>query len=94
MCGEHAASDFSIALTRGSSPRVRGTPNRTHTQNCHTWDHPRVCGEHKANPEIFDVLLQDHPRVCGEHNIQLDVWQSYQGSSPRVRGTPIICHVS
>ena len=87
VCGEHEIMVSCLTILLGSSPRVRGTPNRTHTQNCHTWDHPRVCGEHKANPEIFDVLLQDHPRVCGEHHLPLRLRRVQLGSSPRVRGT-------
>ena len=37
---------MAIPRLAGIIPAHAGNTNRTRTQDCHTWDHPRACGEH------------------------------------------------
>ena len=44
VCGEQTVLLSVTEITKGSSPRVRGT-GRTQNKRVVIWDHPRVCGE-------------------------------------------------
>ena len=85
-CGEHRNPLHDDLVTRGSSPRVRGTPPapfgwtpcpRFIPAGAGNTDvrHPQSCG------------LPVHPRGCGEHLPPNPIIVSDSGSSPRVRGT-------
>ena len=89
MCGEHEYCHCGGGALRGSSPHVRGAPNR--------------CSEHRAVFGIIPACAgstclvskhcsrkRDHPRMCGEHAIRCARQCPTTGSSPRVRGAP--CH--
>ena len=86
MCGEHAASDFSIALTRGSSPRVRGTRQSSPHGYRLTGIIP-ACAGNTRRSRIRRKDSRDHPRVCREHVMDVGDSTVEPGSSPRVRGT-------
>ena len=86
MCGEHADSDFSIALTRGPSPRVRGTRGFVLRDACRVGIIP-ACAGNTAEFATWVQANRDHPRVCREHVMDVGDSTVEPGSSPRVRGT-------
>ena len=92
MCGEHAASDFSIALTRGSSPRVRGTPKEARDGPANRRIIPACAGNTLPTSQARRRHW-DHPRVCGEHRVGTVQGIPIGGSSPRVRGTRLVSGV-
>ena len=86
-CGELPCSTARSSPFRGSSPRMRGTPN-----------HPRACdlarriipahaGNSPARPRAR-APSADHPRACGELRFVSPSSSAASGSSPRMRGTP------
>ena len=86
VCGEQHLSFNSTLITRGSSPRVRGTGIECFA----LYADPRfipACAGNSGNTLGFDNVRAVHPRVCGEQSGT--VWRSLSGigSSPRVRGT-------
>ena len=88
VCGEHILGTIFCTGLKGSSPRVRGTPNARPEVSVHLRIIPACAG----NTYPFNHKWrhgQDHPRVCGEHCVWLFVALAPQGSSPRVRGTLI-----
>ena len=77
------------SIETGSSPRVRGTPDRA----AHNLAEPGIIPACAGNTAIGSppiMVYGDHPRVCGEHTPESAVVSSKSGSSPRVRGTPRI----
>ena len=65
-CGEHVASRSAQAFSRGSSPRMRGTP-RPHRRRC---PRRRIIPADAGNtpaPSDSRGRIRDHPRGCGEH---------------------------
>ena len=86
VCGEHSRRVRLGGYRRGSSPRVRGTQDRT---GRHRHD-PGIIPACAGNTVVFSNecrFSQDHPRVCGEHPGLLVLPKDTTGSSPRVRGT-------
>ena len=86
VCGEHQGWQKRGRHTMGSSPRVRGTQDRT---GRHRHD-PGIIPACAGNTVVFSNecrFSQDHPRVCGEHIHQWSCALCLTGSSPRVRGT-------
>ena len=86
VCGEHHLVQRERLLRQGSSPRVRGTQDRT---GRHRHD-PGIIPACAGNTVVFSNecrFSQDHPRVCGEHPGLLVLPKDTTGSSPRVRGT-------
>ena len=85
-CGEHERLIAFRILTKGSSPRMRGTRPLSFLTR-------RLAGiipAHAGNTKIHrysPVLQWDHPRACGEHMRWLLLKVPGQGSSPRMRGT-------
>ena len=85
-CGEQSATNADLALTDGSSPRVRGTGRWFASGGGHERFIPAGAGNRfpasrrKQMPAV-------HPRGCGEQVgfASADVREA--GSSPRVRGT-------
>ena len=71
----------------GSSPRMRGTPEKKERLLESEGIIPAYAGNTSGNG-ITTNFLRDHPRVCGEH-ATVDVTPTDNtGSSPRMRGTP------
>ena len=70
----------------GSSPRMRGTPQRgQHGSKSHT-----IIPAYAGNTAFGLVEFRpnrDHPRVCGEHFGAVGGDVAAEGSSPRMRGT-------
>ena len=86
VCGERQCAPRVEPLTRGSSPRVRGTLDRSHGGVVELRFIPACAG----NAEwVAAVQLTDrvHPRVCGERSPACPRGACVAGSSPRVRGT-------
>ena len=86
VCGEQFVDLPRHNMTRGSSPRVRGTGNRPLC--CCRWRRfiPACAGNRalcRPNPTVRSV----HPRVCGEQFTMNKARMTGNGSSPRVRGT-------
>ena len=86
VCGEHIGLTPHVALTRGSSPRVRGTP-RVRTRSAWVAGIIPACAGNTEVISLFSNLSRDHPRVCGEHADNSAMTVNSEGSSPRVRGT-------
>ena len=70
----------------GSSPRVRGTPDRQAFGSLMVGSSPRVRGTQNplATPMAANTV---HPRVYGELRGESGKSSEFPGSSPRVRGT-------
>ena len=86
VCGEHQSCLQRIRLSRGSSPRMRGTL-RGLTLGL---DSPGIIPAYAGNTSFEATFLPDpwdHPRVCGEHSPQAQNLIIAVGSSPRMRGT-------
>ncbi len=85
-CGEHSRPTRIRSVTRGSSPRMRGTHSRS--QACTRLF--RFIPAHAGNTPRRAVLIAPpsvHPRACGEHVAAGDAATKRPGSSPRMRGT-------
>ena len=86
-CGERIRAEIFVTCSAGSSPRLRGTPDRVKDgKNLHRFipapaGNACFCG---CTTSVSSV----HPRACGERTLGgSDDWPS-GGSSPRLRGTP------
>ena len=86
VCGEHRALTFDWDRHRGSSPRMRGTPNVQPVFREIRGIIPAYAGNTYAATST-GVACGDHPRVCGEHPTSSRSRCSRMGSSPRMRGT-------
>ncbi len=74
------------AAPDGSSPRVRGTPDRV--TGCHYRGRFIPAGAGNTMYRwISKALATVHPRGCGEHLTKDGPVEAVYGSSPRVRGT-------
>ena len=91
MCGEHKSLCLSISVTRGSSPRVRGTRKIGVFACCRLGIIPACAGNTSQCRSAY-AMAWDHPRVCGEHRIDTMSLAREKGSSPRVRGTRSPAH--
>ena len=86
VCGEHAIINGTEMLSKGSSPRMRGTQFPAHPD--HRWS--GIIPAYAGNTRTVNdgrIGQGDHPRVCGEHTGSKHVGLLYTGSSPRMRGT-------
>ena len=91
VCGEHWERDDERDGYRGSSPRVRGTPDFVKKYLDRVGIIPACAGNTVIKPTRFGGV-GDHPRVCGEHIfVRCTIWDT-AGSSPRVRGTRAELH--
>ena len=88
VCGEHRLSRLVATLTRGSSPRMRGTPDLRTSGRTRTGIIPAYAGNTFVRAGALR-RMGDHPRVCGEHHHCRAVAPNVAGSSPRMRGTPV-----
>ena len=66
MCGEHYEQAVGGVDTLGSSPHVRGAPERRRWQSGRRGIIP-ACAGSTRNALYFHVTVRDHPRMCGEH---------------------------
>ena len=73
-------------IMRGSSPRVRGTPELRYKYEVNGGIIPACAGNTSTTRERR-CRPRDHPRVCGEHSLAAYTITLNPGSSPRVRGT-------
>ncbi len=85
-CGEHGAPSSDPRQALGSSPRVRGTPQRGEA-DCLTGRFIPAGAGNTFPGRRIKRGQEVHPRGCGEHSLPLGVKSSVGGSSPRVRGT-------
>ena len=85
---------FSRLAQFGSSPRVRGKPDREHADYDARRLIPACAGKTPSAPPTYPESPA-HPRVCGENGISGLVDSVLGGSSPRVRGKLFRggCHV-
>ena len=87
VCGEHPNTANSRYMSRGSSPRMRGT----HVGHDHVGAVRGIIPAYAGNT-LFESISadpgRDHPRVCGEHQFSNVHGRQQRGSSPRMRGTP------
>ena len=66
VCGEHPNTASSRYMSRGSSPRMRGTPGSFSLISSSTGIIPAYAGNTESVCEAL-VANWDHPRVCGQH---------------------------
>ena len=85
-CGEHRGHANLRVLSRGSSPRMRGTPGFGVAYNPLRGIIPAHAGN-TGWSFLFPFLVGDHPRACGEHIFRFVPGARLLGSSPRMRGT-------
>ena len=65
-CGEHSEARKDKERERGSSPRMRGTPDPGHDRHRHRGIIPADAGN--TVPDWANSFMaRDHPRGCGEH---------------------------
>ena len=90
-CGANIGVDVSDAFGCGSSPRMRGKPERLFVRACRPRIIPAHAGQTGERPSNARPLA-DHPRACGA-NLQLveGFGGSFFGSSPRMRGKLLNC---
>ena len=86
-CGEHLSMISSVKAASGSSPRMRGAPNRIGSPLIFLRIIPADAGSTGPNTRGY-LHLGDHPRGCGEHRLDRPYSLIVQGSSPRMRGAP------
>ena len=91
MCGEQKNNRTQLAVATGSSPRVRGTADRTHIPRIQLRFIP-ACAGNRDKSIIWAASVAVHPRVCGEQIQHGDGQARSGGSSPRVRGTALVRH--
>ena len=85
-CGAHRLLSGSCSECRGSSPRVRGSPDLALMAQKTLRIIPAGAGLTRCRSVIVRSP-RDHPRGCGAHQIHVDNDVAAQGSSPRVRGS-------
>ena len=71
VCGEHLSTVLIYVITKGSSPRMRGTlclPSVLSEAMSRPRDHPRVCGEHRRIPSGRCSRGGSSPRMRGTRN--------------------------
>ena len=86
-CGELLNRSRGVPLITGSSPRMRGTPDRLAA----VLAPKRIIPAHAGNSLRLSpptACRTDHPRACGELWLHVDRPHALVGSSPRMRGTP------
>ncbi len=86
VCGERKSGGRIRADQRGSSPRVRGTPE-FEILDARPVRFIPACAGNAARQCRYASAATVHPRVCGERGVGLGVVVITAGSSPRVRGT-------
>ena len=87
VCGEHFKSAYGQHFDQGSSPRMRGTPQKILCVRFSGGIIPAYAGN-TVHYLRQCCMNRDHPRVCGEHPCGGTRMTTAAGSSPRMRGTP------
>ena len=87
VCGEHPLCQLASSESRGSSPRMRGTPQMFGDEIPQNGLIPTYAGN-TGGARSAGLWSRAHPHVCGEHAGVLAPAGLYSGSSPRMRGTP------
>ena len=87
-CGEHPVGGSASWLSRGSSPRLRGTHLRRDPDRAPEGIIPALAGNTPYRSSRR-APMRDHPRACGEHTMWSAFENAQLGSSPRLRGTPV-----
>ena len=85
-CGEHLKALASTFTSKGSSPRMRGTPSPQSRGMSSTGIIPAHAGNTLSAIKRHE-FNRDHPRACGEHRATPKEPHTRVGSSPRMRGT-------
>ena len=88
VCGEHVPLLRLVLLMRGSSTRMRGTPNHSRSGVAQRGIIPAYAGNTllpQCNPE---EIKGSSPRMRGTHLLLVWLSRCPLGSSPRMRGTP------
>ena len=85
-CGEHMVTYPLVVVSRGSSPRMRGTLARLQVAQAEDGIIPAHAGNTYLGRTIR-AANGDHPRACGEHVLPAICLAGVPGSSPRMRGT-------
>ncbi len=86
-CGERQQNTLRIVASRGSSPRMWGTPGYTILNPCVVRFIPTDVGN--AHDHHYKRLEPSvHPHGCGERVLALAFGCDGTGSSPRMWGTP------
>ena len=91
-CGEHLMLGITLAVVRGSSPRMRGTLLQLPDIPSNGGIIPAHAGNTLTAMQK-SLTVEDHPRACGEHALDAGKGLKWPGSSPRMRGTPTALHV-
>jgi len=86
VCGERTKGTLMVEVSRGSSPRVRGTEYSVSTARHQYRFIPACAGNGRAASNLWPTVAV-HPRVCGEREETNTLCKVTLGSSPRVRGT-------
>ena len=84
-CGENVLAASSASSTPGSSPRVRGKPDRLGGRRRRGRLIPARAGKTTAWAR-GSLAASAHPRACGENPLSSSSFARGSGSSPRVRG--------
>ena len=85
MCGEHFIISARGLGKTGSSPHVRGAPERFEAFARAVGIIPACAGSTTSIGHNWTGMW-DHPRMCGEHRICCQSCKISTGSSPHVRG--------
>ena len=89
-CGANHPAPQAYALTRGSSPRMRGKPIPPLAHRIERRIIPAHAGQ-TAIQSAFQIWGTDHPRACGANTTRAALFARMFGSSPRMRGKPDEC---
>ena len=87
MRGEHARFQFSVMLSRGSSPHARGAPDTCDARYLE-WGIIPACAGSTLLESCRTGARGDHPRMRGEHHRGQTATHGSTGSSPHARGAP------
>ena len=87
-CGEHDSNSFTIIMSMGSSPQMRGALSLAPPLISTSGIIPADAGSTSEFCLAYPIY-EDHPRGCGEHETVNSQRLGALGSSPRMRGAPL-----
>ena len=89
-CGENSPFQLTAPRPSGSSPRMRGKPEKGWHGGSLRGLIPAHAGKTIA-ATCFTIASEAHPRACGENlsDMRRAIWD--EGSSPRMRGKRLSC---
>ena len=91
-CGANRMRDQGTGPAYGSSPRMRGKPERRRQRHAGRRIIPAHAGQTRASVHVV-VFGADHPRACGANRLLDEGARASDGSSPRMRGKLLLCHL-